>query len=340
MPHISRLQRLANAGLALCLSLALAACSSSSNDPTASFAINGVSGTVNGQQVTIDLTKKESCSNLNALVADIQASGATISPDPLVSRSYAAPVDFTLTTPDGSKTVYTVTVKGNACVPTPDPAPAPTPAPVPTPPTPTPTACTPEAIGSTGYSLVFKGCSATNVAEYYEKTECVRDNASGLIWQGQTAAGTGLRANDQYKTNYDSTTELQKYSGSGSVFIAPTQADIDAITNSIGFKNAVNASNLCGSSDWHIPNKDELLGLVKTSEYPKIDNLWFPNTTTTLYKTYWTSTPYPAYAYLGWVVNYGSGNATGGGYRDDDGDSYFGFSYFLVRLVRSGQSSM
>jgi hypothetical protein len=124
--------------------------------------------------------------------------------------------------------------------------------------------CTAATVGSTGYSLVFKGCSAANVAEYYEKTECVRDNATGLIWQGQTPAGTGLRANDQYKTNYDSTTELQKYD----VSFPGSYREVDAITNSTGFKNAVNATNVCGSGAWRMPTKDELLGIVKTTETP------------------------------------------------------------------------
>ena len=64
----------------------------------------------------------------------------------------------------------------------------------------------------------------------------------------------------------------------GSAYVAPTPAEVDASTNSIGFKNAVNATNLCSSGAWRIPNKVELLGLVKTTESPTIDNTWFPNT--------------------------------------------------------------
>jgi hypothetical protein len=214
------------------------------------------------------------------MVIGINANGASISPDPRVARDYSQPVQFTLTAPDGTKVVYTVTVKGAACLATPTPTPTPTPV------------CTAPAYPATGYSQVFKGCDATNALTYYAKDECVRDNATGLIWQGQTAAGTGLRANDQYKTNYDSTTELQKYSttvNNVGIFVAPTQAEVDASTNSIGFKNAVNATNLCGSGAWRLPTKDELLGIVKTTEAPTIDNAWFLNTS--LYSGYWTSSP-------------------------------------------------
>jgi hypothetical protein len=186
--------------------------------------------------------------------------------------------------------------------------------------------------------LVFKGCSAANVAEYYDKTECVRDNATGLIWQGQTPAGTGLRANDKTFTNYDSTTALQKWKGTytgplgtpgaTSDFIAPTQAEVDAPTNSIGFKTAVNASNLCGSGAWRLPTKDELLGIVKTAELPTIDNAWFPNT---LEGYYWTSSPYPGYYASAWVVAFYNGVAGSSGNRDYNwGD----FTFIFVRLVR------
>ncbi len=186
--------------------------------------------------------------------------------------------------------------------------------------------CTAAANASTGYSLVFKGCSVANVAEYYDKTECVRDNATGLIWQGQTPAGTGLRANDQFKTNYDSITELQKDSigaGVSGVYIAPTQAEVDVGSNSIGFKNSINETNLCGSSAWRLPTQGELLGIVKTTEYPAIDKMWFPNTANL---SYWTSSPHPGYVQLaGYVYFYNGGY--GGALRDFNGG-------YLVRLVR------
>ncbi len=305
--------------------------SSGSSDPTAvaaDFTAYGVKATVNGQNVTIDLSGLGNCAtNIENMVVGINANGASISPDPRTPRDYTNPVVFTFTAPDGTKATYTVTVKGAACL-----AGTPTPAPTPTP-TSTP-ACTAAAIGSTGYSLVFKGCSAANVAEYYDKTECVRDNATGLIWQGQTPAGTGLRANDQQKTNYESTTALQKYSATVNnvdIFVAPTQAEVDASTNSIGFKNAVNATNLCGSGAWRLPTKDELLGIVKTpanagSAY--IDGTWFPNTPQ--HSAYWTSSPYAGYAYGAWLVYFGLGFAS-----FDYRDYYLGYyGYLLVRLVR------
>jgi Protein of unknown function (DUF1566) len=79
-----------------------------------------------------------------------------------------------------------------------------------------------------------------------------------------------------------------------------------------------------------LPTKDELLGIVKTTEAPTIDNAWFLNTS--LYSGYWTSSPYPGYAGYAWYVNFdfdfdfdfGSADVRGG---------YYG-NGLLVRLVR------
>jgi Protein of unknown function (DUF1566)/Domain of unknown function (DUF5011) len=379
----------------------LTACSGgsvSTEDVAVDFSAYGVKGTVNGQNITIDLSGQANCSTtVENMLIGINANGASISPDPRVARDYSQPVQFTLTAPDGTKVVYSINVKGAACLPTPPPTPDTTPpvitvlgtnplsltvgiayaeagatcvdnkdpsctvvntgivntaavgsytitykatdvagnvssttrtiyvTSVPAVP------CTAAPIGSTGYSVVFKGCSAANMAEYYDKTECVRDNATGLIWQGQTPAGTGIRANDQNKTNYDSTTALQKptIDGTTTRYIPPAQTDIDAITNSIGYKNAVNATDLCGSSAWRLPIKDELLSIVKTgARAPALDLVWFPNTSPN--QLYWSSSQYPDYSYYAYYVDFYFGEVGGAvrGYGDES------LLSMPVRLVR------
>lgn len=298
----------------LVFALVTSCSSSDSTTIAADFSAYGVKGTLNGQNVTLDLSGLGNCTtNVENMVIAVNASGASISPDPRTARDYSKPVEFTITAPDGTQAMYIVTVKGSECA---GSNPAPTPIPI---------ACTAAAIERTGYSLVFKGCDANNVATYYDKTECVRDNATGLIWQGQMPAESGhIRANDQYKTNLDSTIELQRPDGFGGG-IAPTQSELDASTNSIGFQNAVNAISLCGSSTWRVPTKDELLGLVKDDESPKINNNWFPNTPQ--YGFYWTSTPYPSFPTSAFGVHFGDGSASITIRSDNKGG-------VLVRLVR------
>jgi hypothetical protein len=190
---------------------------------------------------------------------------------------------------------------------------------------PAPAACTAEPIGATGYSLVFKGCDAANVATYYDKSECVRDNATGLIWQGQTPAGTGLRANDGWAgTNYNDTSVAQKWNGV--TYVNPTQADIDSSTNTTGFKNAINATNLCGFNDWRLPSKDELFGLVKPALSPKIDTTWFVNfSTTTFYQRFWTNTQSGNPNRWAFSIYFDSGTAEPGNTRE---------TFIALRLVR------
>lgn len=290
-------------------SVLLAACNPVPLSVVASdFSINGVKGsgdvTVTGkaQEVTIDLTSKGTCSTLTSLVADVQLDeGVTISPEPAVARDYTAPVTFTVTEAYGSKVVYNVTVKGKACAAN----------------TTTTTSGTPSLVaqtcalatnGSTGYSLVFKACDASNVATYYDKTECVRDNATGLIWEGKTASG--LRASDNKYNNLDNTGLLQIAANNVPSTTAlparrPTQAEIDAPDNSVGYQNNVNALSLCGSKAWRMPTKDELQTLRVAGTTTHIDLDWFPNTNLNGY--YATSTQFGAQAERASVVQFGTG---------------------------------
>jgi hypothetical protein len=163
---------------------------------------------------------------------------------------------------------------------------------------------------------VFKGCTVANVAEYYDKTECVRDNATGLIWEGKPASGF-RRNTDQY-TNFDTRTKKQIWINATTQRI-PTFDELDASTNSEGYPKVV--FGLCGFTNWRIPTKFELEGLIKPNQNPKIDNLWFPNTGTSGF--YWTSTA-DLETYNGTGVNF------------FDGTTSTGFRTLLnyVRLVR------
>lgn len=186
--------------------------------------------------------------------------------------------------------------------------------------------CSPTSAGGSGYGLVFKACQGSS-AEYYDKTECVKDEATGLIWQGQTTSG--LRSSASRFSNYDSTVEFQyRTTALGSTinfYRRPTQSEINSSSNSIGFRNAVNISKLCGFSDWNLPSRSELQGLIKASEFPTIDNNWFPNTSPAGYWSY-TSVMSANVSFAYWVPFF-SGPTTA---LDIERDSYL-----RVRLVRS-----
>ena len=178
---------------------------------------------------------------------------------------------------------------------------------------------------SLGASFQFVGTNDT--------TQCVFDSATGLTWEGKPASG--FRANTNTFTNYDNTTTLQKrIPGAPDTFVMPTLAEVNAATNSIGYVAAVNASALCGYTNWRMPTKAELLtinkvangGLGNDGSGSGIDGdvtAWFPNTINGMT---WTSTPYPNGVEDGAnMVQFG---ASGG---------HFGWSRnspFKVRLVR------
>ena len=142
--------------------------------------------------------------------------------------------------------------------------------------TPTPTA---PAEPTTGYGYV------TNPAGGNYGTQCAKDYATGLIWEGKSLNPADMRFVGLTFTNFDSTTALQvefEIAGRPSVYAAPTSGQVNAESNSIGYKNAVNASALCGFTDWRLPSRNELvaLGLLssKLSDFPEVSS-----------RAYWTN---------------------------------------------------
>jgi len=116
-------------------------------------------------------------------------------------------------------------------------------------------------------------------------TDCVKDQSTGLTWEGKPSSGE--RASDKTYSNYG-----DRRSGDASAYV-----------------DTVNAMRLCGYSDWRLPTKDELAGLVVKGVVPTIEGTWFPNTQVSWY---WSSTSYGADLALAWGIsfsyNYGGGS--------------------------------
>jgi hypothetical protein len=142
---------------------------------------------------------------------------------------------------------------------------------------------------------------------------CVQDNVTGLMWEVKTADG-GLRDWSKTYTNYSTAYDPYKLYG--------TAGDAS------GFVIAVNASNLCGYSDWRLPTSEELKTIVDYGadfHGPAIDTTWFPNTPRGVF---WTSTPNRGRVFNAFVVF-----SSGGIYNI----GYYRSTPYYVRLVRAGQ---
>jgi Protein of unknown function (DUF1566)/Repeat of unknown function (DUF5648) len=202
------------------------------------------------------------------------------------------------------------------------------------------------------YELVANGSGG-----FYDKTDCVKDVRTGLTWEGKPL--TGLRAFTKVYTNYDSTTALQIEATTTPTYTyrAPTQLEVNAANNAIGFKNAVNVSNLCGSNAWRLPTKDELLAIAERTitfnaqgigQY--LDPVWFPvfpgsyyldSSVTPWWFNYATSTPVNGYPHRTWAVCFNSSCSTAGAAASDTSQRSGFFSYsqqvpskaFPIRLV-------
>ena len=158
--------------------------------------------------------------------------------------------------------------------------------------------------GKAGFSYSLVPDPSGAAGPNFAKTSCVKDNSTGLIWEGKPADG-GLRDFNRTYTNYG-----DGRVGDASAYVA-----------------AVNTAGLCGATDWRLPTADELQGLVDYGVAypgPTIDATWFPNTQG---NWFWSSPPYVGFANYAWVVNFidGGVNDIGRGSTDH------------ARLVRAGQ---
>ncbi len=135
---------------------------------------------------------------------------------------------------------------------------------------------------------------------------CTKDNKTGLIWEVKTDDGS-MRDKDEHYSFSD----LEK------------------------FVTTINTVKLCSASDWRMPTKDELLGIVKAREayhptedyHPKIDTTYFPDTDTTPETWFWSSSSDTDRSLGAWIVNFYYGSS----------DFYIKSDYFGVRLVRDAQ---
>ena len=119
----------------------------------------------------------------------------------------------------------------------------------------------------------------------FARTECIKDNLTGLVWEGKPLTGTRDAA------------------------LAMTNQGGGAATDTSGYVASVNNSALCGFSDWRLPTPVELQSLVDYSTtFPteSIDLNWLPNTD--IRHNFWTSAILSGNSFNAWAINFRGGS--------------------------------
>ncbi|MEI7672820.1 MAG: DUF1566 domain-containing protein [Deltaproteobacteria bacterium] len=133
----------------------------------------------------------------------------------------------------------------------------------------------------------------------------IRDNVTGLIWENKTSDGSihdGAKAFTWCDKNTATNGGNQGICGTGTG---------NSATDTEAFIKALNDSKFGGFSDWRMPNVKELESIVDMGKFnPAISTAWFPNTVSSLY-FYWSSTTYGGSDYSAWCVNFFNGDVDG-----------------------------
>jgi len=192
--------------------------------------------------------------------------------------------------------------------------------------------------GKAGFNYTKLDAKGKALPASAQSWDCVRDNVTGLIWE-KKPQGDGKGGNQGLHDADDSYTWYSTDAGNNGG--DPGTAD-PGYLNCFGYKvgqpatfcnteayvKRVNAAGWCGFTDWRLPDRFELRGLVDLSipyPGPTLDTGYFPDARSDVY---WSSSPLASDADVAWDVEFRHGSSGGGISR---------FSNIAVRLVRGGQ---
>ena len=150
--------------------------------------------------------------------------------------------------------------------------------------------------GPAGFDFTKLDAHGNDLPASAVEWSCVRDNHTGLIWEVKT---------NSRKYTWFSPNNNTNGGESGTEGFNVYQQD------TYQYVNEVNGNGLCGASDWRMPTRKELLGIVHNGAFPAIAGEYFPlhqNNPSWSNVTYWTSSPYAIGSNRAWTVNFNHGD--------------------------------
>ena len=198
-------------------------------------------------------------------------------------------------------------------------------------------------IGSSHSDYTKLDASGNKLPSSARSWACVLDNRSGLIWEVKTDDGGARDKDNKYRWGgkgvSDRALKWVKNSPGNKYPESRWNGKGDIYNDWNKLVDAANSDQLCGFSDWRVPDLYQLASLVRcrggnyknldkgcsgSYQKPTIDTEYFPNTHSS---SYWSASPNAYYSVYAWLL-----------YFDDGYDyDYLRNNNVHVRLVRSGQ---
>ncbi|PCI64706.1 MAG: hypothetical protein COB38_12390 [Gammaproteobacteria bacterium] len=178
-----------------------------------------------------------------------------------------------------------------------------------------------ESNGTAGFDFVKLNSLGAEIASTELNWSCVQDNVTGLVWEVKNA-DQGLQYFEHTYSWYS--TDSATNGGDNGTKNGGICSDIECDTSA--YVDAINAIELCGATDWRMPNREELLSIVNFNKSEHLlDENYFPNLGSNILKNYLSSSAVDGGSGQIWYVNY---NLGGSGIHQKSFANY-------IRLVRT-----